>query len=94
VVESTALQLSPEDLALPLLISGSSAEGVLTRPPEIITLAREVKAAGVRIIASTDALKQQKISPANLDPQPTDLVDDPATLMAELVSQKHQVIRY
>ena len=71
-----------------------AAEGVLTRPPEIITLAREVKAAGVRIIASTDALQQQKISPANLDPQPTDLVDDSATLMAELVSQKHQVIRY
>ena len=70
-----------------------ATEGIL-RPPEIIALAREVKAAGVRIIASTEALKQQKISLANLDPQPTDLVDDSATLMAELVSQKHQVIRY
>src|ERR1044072_4788686 len=29
-------------------------DGVLTRPPEIISLARQVKAAGVRIIASTD----------------------------------------
>ena len=69
-----------------------AAEGVLTRPGEIIRLAREVKAAGVRIIASTDALQEQKI--ANLDPKPTDLVDDSASLMAKLVSEKHQIIRY
>ena len=69
-----------------------AAEGALTRPSEIVGLAREVKATGVRIIASTDALREQKI--ANLDPKPTDLVDDSATLMARLVSQKHQIIRY
>jgi hypothetical protein len=69
-------------------------QGVLARPPEIISLAREVKAAGVRIIASSDALKQQKISLPTLDPKPTDFVDDSATLMAELVSQRYQVIRY
>jgi hypothetical protein len=57
-------------------------------------LAREVKASGVPIIASTDALKQQHISIASLDPKPTNLVDDSATLMAELVSKSYQVIRY
>jgi uncharacterized protein len=66
----------------------------LRRPPEIIRLAREVKAAGVRIIACNDALRQQQISVANLDPKPTDLVNDSATLMAELVSKSYQVIRY
>jgi uncharacterized protein len=71
-----------------------TAEGVLTRPPEIVSLAREVKAAGVRIIASSDAVKQQKIPLAKLDPKPTDLVDDSGTLLAELVSQNYQIIRY
>jgi hypothetical protein len=68
--------------------------GVLTRPPEIVRLAREVKSAGVRIIASTDALKEQQISVATLDPKPTDLVDDSAVLMTELVSKSYQVIHY
>ena len=69
-------------------------QGVLTRPAEIIRLARDVKAAGVRIIASTDALNQQQISIVTLDPKPTDLVDDSATVMSELVSKSYQVIRY
>jgi hypothetical protein len=69
-------------------------EGVLTRPAEIIQLAREVKASGVRIIVSTDALRQQQISVANLDPKATDLVDNPAMLMVELVAKGYQVIRY
>jgi hypothetical protein len=69
-------------------------QGVLTRPADIVRLAREVKAAGVRIIASTDALKEQQISVVTLDPQPTDLVDDSATVMSELVSKSYQVIRY
>jgi len=69
-----------------------AADATLTRPTEIVKLAREVKAAGVRIIASSQALQLQKI--ANLDPKPTELVDDSATLMAKLVAQKHQIIRY
>ena len=69
-------------------------EGVLTRPPVIIQLAREVKASGVRIIVSTEALQQQQIPVAGLDPTATDLVDNTAMLMAELVSQGYQVIRY
>ena len=72
----------------------ASAEGALTRPPVIIRLAREVKASGVRVIVSTDALKQQQIPVASLDPSATDLVDNTAMLMAELVSQGYQVIRY
>jgi hypothetical protein len=69
-------------------------EGVLTRPPVIIQLAREVKASGVRIIVSTEALQQQQIPVASLDPTATDLVNNTAMLMAELVSQGYQVIRY
>jgi hypothetical protein len=69
-------------------------EGVLTRAPDIIRLARDVKASGVRIIVSTGALKQQQISVANMDPKATDLVDNSALLMADLVSQGYQVIRY
>jgi uncharacterized protein len=69
-------------------------EGVLTRPPVIVQLAREVKASGVRIIVSTEALQQQQIPVASLDPNATDLVDNTAMLMAELVSQGYQVIRY
>jgi intracellular sulfur oxidation DsrE/DsrF family protein len=69
-------------------------EGVLTRPSQIVRLAREVKASGVRIIAATDALKQQQIPVANLDPKATELVDNPAMLMADLVSKGYQVIRY
>ena len=69
-------------------------EGLLARPPVIIQLAREVKASGVRIIASTEALKQQQIPVASLDPTATDLVDNTAMLMADLVSQGYQVIRY
>jgi hypothetical protein len=72
----------------------ASAEGVLKRPPVIIQLAREVKASGVRVIVSTDALQQQQIPVASLDPTATDLVDNTAMLMAELVSQGYQVIRY
>jgi uncharacterized protein len=73
---------------------GSAAEGALTRPPVIIQLAREVKASGVRVIVSTDALQQQQIPVASLDPTATDLVENTAMLMAELVSQGYQVIRY
>jgi hypothetical protein len=69
-------------------------ERVLTRPPVIIQLAREVKASGVRIIVSTEALRQQQIPVASLDPTGTDLVDNTAMLMAELVSRGYQVIRY
>ena len=69
-------------------------EVVLTRPPVIIQLAREVKASGVRIIVSTEALQQQQIRVASLDPTATDLVDNTAMLMAELVSQGYQVVRY
>ena len=72
----------------------ASAEGALTRPPVIIQLAREVKASGVRVIVSTEALQQQQIPVASLDPTATDLVDNTAMLMAELVSQGYQVIRY
>jgi hypothetical protein len=71
-----------------------SPEGVLARPPEIVKLAREVKATGVPIIASADALKQQHISIASLDPKPTDVVEDSATLMVDLVSKSYHVIRY
>ncbi len=70
------------------------SEGALTRPPVIIQLAREVKASGVRIIVSTEALQQQQIPVTGLDPTATDLVDNTAMLMAELVSQGYQVIRY
>ena len=69
-------------------------EGALTRPSVIIQLAREVKASGVRIIVSTEALQQQQIPVASLDPTATDLVDNTAMLMAELVSQGYQVVRY
>jgi intracellular sulfur oxidation DsrE/DsrF family protein len=71
-----------------------SAAGVLTRPPVIIQLAREVKASGVRVIVSTEALQQQQIPVASLDPTATDLVDNTAMLMVELESQGYQVIRY
>ena len=70
------------------------AEGVLTRPAGIIQLAREVKASGVRVIVSTEALQQQQIPVASLDPTATDLVDNTAMLMVELVSEGYQVIRY
>lgn len=66
----------------------------LKRPPVIIQLAREVKASGVRVIVSTEALQQQQIPVASLDPTATDLVDNTAILMAELESQGYQVIRY
>jgi hypothetical protein len=69
-------------------------EGVLRRPSVIIQLAREVKASGVRVIVSTEALQQQKIPVARLDPTATELVDDTARLMVELVSQGYEVIRY
>jgi len=71
-----------------------TAEGVLTRPDEIIQLAREVKASGVRVIVSTEALQQQQIPVASLDPAPTELADNTAMLMAGLVSKGYQVIRY
>lgn len=69
-------------------------QGILTRPPVIIQLAREVKASGVRIIVSTEALQQQQIPVASLDPTATDLVDNTATLMVGLSSKGYQVIRY
>jgi hypothetical protein len=53
-----------------------------------------VKASGVRVIVSTEALQQQQIPVASLDPTATDLVDNTAMLMAELESQGYQVIRY
>ena len=68
--------------------------GVLIRPPEIVRLVREVKAAGVPIIASADSMREQQISFADLDPKPTHLVDDSAALMADLVSKSYEVIRY
>jgi hypothetical protein len=71
-----------------------TAEGVLTRPAEIIQLAREVKASGVRVIVSTEALQQQQIPATSLDPAATELVDNTAMLMAGLVSKGYQVIRY
>lgn len=67
---------------------------LLARPPEIVRLAREVKAAGVPIIASTDSMKEQQLSFVDLDPKPTHMVDDSAALMAELVSKSYEVIRY
>jgi hypothetical protein len=71
-----------------------SPQGALTRPAAIIQLAREVKASGVRVIVSTEALQQQQIPVASLDPTATDLVDNTGLLMTELVSQGYQVIRY
>jgi hypothetical protein len=68
--------------------------GVLIRPPEIVKLVREVKAAGVPIIASADSMREQQISFADLDPKPTHLVDDSAAFMADLVSKSYEVIRY
>jgi len=70
-----------------------SVEG-LSRPPELVQLAREVKASGVHLIASSSSLDQYRISTAGLDPKPDELVPDPALRMTELVSQGYQVIRY
>jgi uncharacterized protein len=70
-----------------------SVEG-LSRPPELVQLAREVKASGVHLIASSSSLEQYRISTAGLDPKPDELVPDPALRMAEMVSQGYQVIRY
>jgi hypothetical protein len=66
----------------------------LVRPPEIVQLAREVTASGVRTIVSGNALQQYGMPAASLDPKPTELVPDPALRMTELVAHGYPVIRY
>jgi hypothetical protein len=70
------------------------AEGVPTRPPVTMQLARVVKASDIRVIVSKEALQQQQIPSPSWDPTATDMVDNTAVLMAELVSRGHQVTRY
>jgi predicted peroxiredoxin len=64
------------------------------RPPELIQLARQVKASGVRILVSGPALQRFGIYAKELDPEPDEVVPDAFTRVAQLVSQGYQVIRY
>jgi len=64
------------------------------RPAQISKLAQELKASGVHIIASDSELKQDGLSTAHMDPEPTELVPDAATRMINFVSRGYQVIRY
>ncbi len=64
------------------------------RPPQITKLAHELKASGVRIVASDSELKEDGLSTAQMDPQPSEVVPDAAARMVEFVSQGYQVIRY
>lgn len=64
------------------------------RPAQIAKLIHEVKASGVHIIASDSELKQEGLSNARMDPEPTELVPDAAARMIEFVSREYQVIRY
>jgi|HubBroStandDraft_6_1064221.scaffolds.fasta_scaffold648301_1 hypothetical protein len=64
------------------------------RPAQIAKLAHDVKDSGVRIIASDSELKQDGLSSAKMDPEPSELVPDGAARMIAFVSQGYQVIRY
>jgi intracellular sulfur oxidation DsrE/DsrF family protein len=64
------------------------------RPAQIAKLAHELKASGVQIIASDSELKQDGLSAAQMDPEPSELVPDAGARMIEFVSRGYQVIRY
>jgi intracellular sulfur oxidation DsrE/DsrF family protein len=80
-----------------LIVRGRGVDALTNlngRPAQIAKLAHEVKASGVRIIASNNELKQDGLSTAHMDPEPTELVPDAAARMVEFVSRGYQVIRY
>jgi len=80
-----------------LIVRGRGVDALANlngRPSQIADLAREVKASGVRIIASDAELTQYGVSAAKLDPVPSELIPDAAARMSEYVSQGYEVIRY
>jgi hypothetical protein len=64
------------------------------RPAQTAKLIHGAKASGVHIIASVNELKENGLSSARMDPEPSDLVPDAAARMIEFVSRGYQVIRY
>jgi hypothetical protein len=86
------------DLAdVTLILRGRGVDALANlngRPEQITNLIHEVKASGVHIIASGSELKQDGLSNAHMDPEPSELVPDAAARMIEFVSRGYQVIRY
>ena len=86
------------DLAdVTLILRGRGVDALANlngRPEQITKLIHEVKASGVHIIASDSELKQDGLSSARMDPEPSELVPDAAARMIEFVSRGYQVIRY
>jgi hypothetical protein len=68
--------------------------GIRARPFEMLQLAREAKASGVRIIVSGPDLKPYGIDADKLDPKPDEVVADAMARVAELVSQGCELVRY
>lgn len=68
--------------------------GMRARPFEMLQLAREAKASGVRIIVSGPDLKPYGIDADKLDPKPDEVVADAMARVAELVSQGCDLVRY
>jgi len=80
-----------------LIVRGRGVDALTNlngRPAQIAKLARDLKASGVHIIASDSELKQDGLSTARMDPEPSELVQDAAGRMIEFVSRGYQVIRY
>jgi intracellular sulfur oxidation DsrE/DsrF family protein len=80
-----------------LLLRGRGVDALANlngRPAQIAKLVHEVKASGVHIIASDSELKQDGLSSARMDPEPSELVPDGAARMIEFVSRGYLVIRY
>jgi intracellular sulfur oxidation DsrE/DsrF family protein len=86
------------DLAdVTLIVRGRGVDALTNlngRPAQIARLVHELKASGVHIIASESELKEDGLSSAHMDPEPTELVPDTAARMIEFVSRGYQVIRY
>jgi hypothetical protein len=86
------------DLAdVTLIVRGRGVDALTNlngRPAQIAKLAHELKASGVHIIASDSELKQDGLSTAQMDPEPSELAPDAAVRMIEFVSRGYQVIRY
>jgi hypothetical protein len=86
------------DLAdVTLIVRGRGLDALANlngRPAQIAQLAHDLKASGVHIIASDSELKQNGLSTAQMDPEPSELVPDADAQMIAFVSRGYQVIRY
>ncbi|MBI3723656.1 DsrE family protein [bacterium] len=67
---------------------------VITRAERTAELAREARAAGVRIVVCQDSLDSMRIASDRLDPRPDEVVPSGIAKLAELVSRGFAVIRY